>query len=112
MADGDLEILPALPERGRPSSYRVEFADQAMKLCLLGYTDKELADFFGVCEATVNNWKHDYPAFLESIRQGKDVADAEVAHSLYRKAKGDHVIVDIVKKQADGNYAAIQVSKY
>lgn len=31
---------------GRPTKYRPEFAEQARKLCLLGATDKELADFF------------------------------------------------------------------
>lgn len=33
-------------ERGRPSSYQPEYAEQARKLCLLGATDQEIADFF------------------------------------------------------------------
>jgi hypothetical protein len=32
--------------RGRPSLYRDEFAEQARKLCLLGATDRDLAEFF------------------------------------------------------------------
>jgi hypothetical protein len=39
---------------GRPSSYRVEFAEQAYKLCLLGATDGEMAGFFATTEQTVN----------------------------------------------------------
>ena len=35
-------------KRGRKSEYRIEYADQALKLCLLGATDKELAEFFSV----------------------------------------------------------------
>lgn len=103
------ELLPAL---GRPSKYRTEFADQARKLCLLGYTDAELADFFEVCEATINNWKQEFPAFLESIRAGKVVADSEVAESLFRRATGEHVIIEKVVKNADGNYASMKISQY
>ena len=76
------------PKRGRPSQYREEFNEQARKLCMLGATDKQLADFFGVSEQTVNTWKTVYPAFLESLKAGKMLADAEVAHSLYQRAVG------------------------
>jgi hypothetical protein len=47
-----------------------------------------LADFFGVEEQTVNNWKKEHPEFFESLKRGKDVADAEIAYSLYHRAKG------------------------
>lgn len=74
---------------GRPSSYKPEHPEQARKLCMLnGATDKDLAEFFGVSERTINYWKVRYPQFLQSIKEGKVVADAEVAHSLYRMAVG------------------------
>jgi hypothetical protein len=73
---------------GRPSRYREEFAEQAMKLCRLGATDKEVADFFGVDVATVNRWKLKHPGFRESLKSGKDAADAEVADRLYKRACG------------------------
>ena len=38
---------------GRPSKYKKEFVDQAVKLCKLGATDIELADFFEVNVATL-----------------------------------------------------------
>lgn len=37
---------------GRPTRYKAEYAQQAYKLCLLGATDKELADFFHVSGQT------------------------------------------------------------
>ena len=40
-------------KRGRKSEYRIEYADQALKLCLLGATDKELAEFFSVSDQLV-----------------------------------------------------------
>lgn len=73
---------------GRPSEYAPEFAAQATKLCLLGATDAQLAEFFEVSETTINNWKNEYPEFLESLRAGKRIADAEVAHSLFNRARG------------------------
>ena len=56
-------------KKGRKSEYRIEFSDQALKLCLLGATDKELAEFFSVSEQTLNKWKKDYPEFLESLKK-------------------------------------------
>ncbi len=73
---------------GAPSKHKPEYNDQAYKLCLLGATDKELADFFEVEESTINNWKNDFPQFLESIKKGKKLADSNVADRLYQRAMG------------------------
>ena len=75
-------------KRGRKSEYRIEYADQALKLCLLGATDKELSEFFSVSEQTLIKWKKDYPEFLESLKKGKNIADANVASRLYNRAIG------------------------
>lgn len=72
---------------GRPTDYKEEYNEQAYKLCLLGATDANLADFFNVCEATINNWKNNHPSFLESIRAGKRIADSAVAESLFNGAR-------------------------
>lgn len=79
------------PERrpvGRPTLFRDDYVEQAYKLCLLGATDAELADFFEVSERTINTWKEDYPEFLQSLKAGKASADAAVAESLYKRALG------------------------
>lgn len=73
---------------GRPSKYSPAFAEQATKLCKLGATDRELADFFKVSESTLNNWKSAHPEFMESLKRGKDESDARVEQSLYRRALG------------------------
>lgn len=86
--------------RGMKSTYKPEYAEQARKLCLLGATDKELADFFDVAESTINKWKTDYPEFSESIKSGKDIADGDVADRLYRRAMGySHKAVKIFNDQ-------------
>ena len=73
---------------GRPTSYEPEFAAQAEKLCRLGATDAEMANFFEVDEATINRWKHAQPEFCASLKRGKMEADSEVATALYRRAIG------------------------
>lgn len=108
------EVISGLPVPGpgRDTKYRPEFNEQARKLCLLGFIDAELANFFGVCEATINNWKTEYPAFLASIREGKDYADAEVADSLYRRATGEEVIFEKAVKKDDGSYEAMRLKQF
>ena len=77
---------------GHPTPYKKDYSEQAYKLCLLGFTDKELAVFFDVCEATINNWKKANPEFLESIRKGKALTDADVALSLRKRAEGMKIV--------------------
>lgn len=101
-----------VPGPGRDSKYQAEFADQARKLCLLGATDAELADFFDVSETTINNWKQQHPAFLESIRAGKIKADAEVAESLYKRATGHHIQAERLMKKDDGSFEAVRFNQY
>lgn len=74
--------------RGRPTGYRVEFNEQAAKLCKLGATDVDLADFFNVSIATIKRWGSQYPDFRASLKAGKDEADDRVERSLYLKAVG------------------------
>ncbi len=74
---------------GRPSEYDPKKTPkQARKACLMGAIDKDLADFFEVSEKTINNWKKEHPEFLQSIKAGKEIADAKVAKSLYERANG------------------------
>lgn len=74
--------------RGRPSKLNDQIIEQTYKLCLLGATDEELADFFGVARSTINNWKGKHPEFLDALRRGKAEADARVAESLFQRALG------------------------
>lgn len=68
---------------GAPTLYKEIYNDQAFKLCLLGATDSELADFFDIAESTLNLWKTKHPEFVESIRAGKVAADLKIAGALY-----------------------------
>lgn len=87
---------------GRPSAYDKSFDEQALKLCKLGATDKELADFFDVSEPTLNAWKRTHPKFLSSLKSGKAQADAEVAAKLFHRATGyEHPEVHVSNYQGE-----------
>jgi hypothetical protein len=73
---------------GRPTKYKAEYADQAYKLCLLGLTDAEMAPVFNVSEVTINAWKKAHPKFLKSVKDGKEIADADVGKKLLERAMG------------------------
>lgn len=73
---------------GRPTKYCPEYALEAEKLCKLGATDKDMADFFNVNEDTINEWKKVHKEFSESLKKGKMKADMEVADRLFKRATG------------------------
>jgi hypothetical protein len=73
---------------GRPSKYKAEFAKKTEKLCDLGATDEDLAEFFDVSIRTIANWKTEHPEFLQALKGGKEQADDRVERSLYQRAVG------------------------
>jgi hypothetical protein len=76
------------PRSGRPTSYQPEYAAQAEKLCKLGATDADLAEFFGVNTSTIWRWTGRHEAFCNALKSGKEEADERVERSLYQKAIG------------------------
>ena len=84
---------------GRKSPFTEEMIYQAYQLSLLGAENKDLARFFRVCEATIWNWRQHSPEFDEAIKNGKDIADANVTESLYRRAMGYEVTEEHITKR-------------
>lgn len=81
---------------GRPSSYKPEYADLVRKFCLLGANDERLAQLFEVSTVTFYAWQKEFPEFLKALKEGKDIADANIASSLYHRALGyEHAEDDI-----------------
>lgn len=74
---------------GRPVKYDEDYHPKiALKLALTGFIDEQMADFFEIATSTYYEWLKKYPAFSESIKSGKIVADSNIASSLYTKALG------------------------
>lgn len=73
---------------GRPTKYRPEFAERALRLCFLGLTDEELARQFGIHRDNLHEWTRRFPEFHDAITRGRVQADAHVAAALYKRACG------------------------
>ncbi|MES1976333.1 MAG: helix-turn-helix domain-containing protein [Pseudomonadota bacterium] len=69
-------------------TYEPAFADQARRLCRLGATDEELAEYFGVCVRTIYRWRNTHEAFARAVTVGKEHADRRVKRALYAHACG------------------------
>jgi transposase len=54
---------------GRPTTYRPENAEIACKTCIVGATNESLAERFGVCRRTIDNWIATIPEFGVAVRQ-------------------------------------------
>lgn len=98
-------------KKGRPDKYHGDYPQQTRKLCMLGYTDAQLASFFGVAERTWNRWKKSHPDLKKAMTAGKAVADSDVAESLYKRATGySHPDTDI--RVIDGQIVTTELVKH
>ena len=59
------------PKAGRPTKFRKEFIEQARKLCLIGATDDQVADFLGVDPRTIYRWKNENEEFCKALRSAR-----------------------------------------
>ena len=73
---------------GRPTKLTDTIREQAEKLALLGLTNAQMANVWGVATSTVEKWLAEDNEFSGSITRGKDAADAEIAQALWHRAKG------------------------
>lgn len=73
---------------GRPSKWKDSFVREAYNLALLGATDEMMARAFEVAVETIYLWKSSKPQFYQAIHEGKDKADATIARSVFKRAKG------------------------
>lgn len=95
----------------RPTDYKPEYVDQARKLCKLGATDQEIADFFEVSARTVYRWKGEHEEFCQALKAGKESADERVERSLFSRANGyEHEEVDI--RVVNHEIVQTQIRKY
>lgn len=92
VAAGVLSLPPAdetaKPKTGRPTDFKQDYVAQAEKLCRLGATDIELADFFECDVRSIYRWAQAHDAFCQALRAGKDACDDRVERSLYNRAIG------------------------
>jgi hypothetical protein len=96
---------------GRPSDFRQEYIQAVFELTLLGFTDAQLSEVFGISEVTLRSWKQKQPDFLLAMRKGKAIADARVARSLYNRAIGVSVDEWRESLNRDGQVVSLKTIK-
>lgn len=106
---GQLEQVK--PEEEVKNWYGPDKVKEGKQLALLGLTDKEMAQAWGVSPDTVYSWKNKHEEFREAVRRGRTIADGKVAASLYRRAIGGWI--DEYRVNATGGKIHItKVKKY
>ena len=77
-------------KEGRASkrAYHPGFDRRATDYCMLGATNEELAQLFGVSVSAIQKWLVARPSFARAVRKGREEADARVARSMFRAATG------------------------
>ena len=99
-------------ENGRPPVYDPGYAALAEKLCIKGYTDAELADFFEVSTRTVERWKGKHQEFSRALKVGKELADERVERALYLKAVGYSFPSEKVHFDKDGDVHRAPITEH
>jgi hypothetical protein len=98
-------------KRGPAPGYKPDHCTLAYKFCLLGATNEDLAGLFEVCVAIIGYWLRKSPEFKQAVQDGRDVADADVAHSLLQKAKGfTHKDVKVLR--GDSGAQEVEYNRY
>ena len=91
-----------MAKRGPASGFKPEYCKLARKFCILGATNEQLAEFFDVALSTIGDWLVQFPEFKQAVNQGRAVADADVAESLYGRATGYDRKVEKIVATAEG----------
>ena len=73
-----------MAEKRYDTSYVARVRDQ----CYLGAIDTQIAELFGIAISTLRRWRETYPEFDYAFKEGKALADAKVAKSLFTRAIG------------------------
>lgn len=107
--------IPTGNKMGRPTKFKPEYVRQAIKLCKLGATDAEMANFFDVNVVTFYRWTCLYPDFRSALKTPKESADDRVERSLYQRANGFWVDTEklfvLNDKEFDGDGRLIRVTQ-
>jgi hypothetical protein len=96
---------------GRKSKYNPDNNKIIKSLCGRGITDKQLCLFFNIDEKTLNNWKHQFPIFFQSLKTGKALADAKVEACLFQRAIG-YSVPDVHISSYEGEITITPIIKH
>ena len=99
-------------KRGRKTLYRDSMMKEGQKLAELGFTNDEIADFWGCSRRAFQYWLKRYPEFMHSLKVAKEKADKEVEKSLYKRALGFQYKEKTYEKRGDKMKLVKEVEKH
>lgn len=102
---------PTNNNQGRTGYWKPEYVEQAYKLAMLGLTDKQMAEFWGLQVQVIDYWKQQKEDFRAALKRGKIEADAEVAIALHKKACGYDYEEELIFKNKAGEITGRQTVK-
>jgi len=79
-----------------------KYPDAIAALARRGLTDEQIAKDLGISGKTLYQWKKNYVAVSEALKEGKVLADGKVEKALYRRACGYTYIEKKTVKFPDG----------
>lgn len=98
--------------RGGQTVWHESFLELVYKLCLMSCTDEDLARIFEVKRDTLARWYREKEGFADAVQAGRDIADANVAHSLYKRAVGySHPDVKIFYDKDTGSVVEVPFTR-
>jgi transcription initiation factor TFIIIB Brf1 subunit/transcription initiation factor TFIIB len=92
--------------KGGPGKFQSEYIEIAARLCERGLTDEDIAEVLGVSERTIHSWKLRHEEFAAALKRNKELANAIVEASLFKRANGfEH---EVEKATASGKKVTIK----
>ena len=79
-----------------------------------GLTDEQIAKRIGISRSTLADWKNRFSDISDTLKKSKEVADAKVEDSLYKRAIGyryDEVTYERVKNVKTGEYEKVETKR-
>lgn len=84
-------------------------------LAIQGKTVAEIAKEIGVARSTLNKWISENKELADAINEGRDIADAKVERSLYKRATGytykEKKVVQTVDKDGNQKPARVEITE-
>ena len=97
---------------GRPTKYKPDYHPQkARELAEQGLIDKQIADFFGIDESTLYNWKREYLEFFQAVEEGKQPQLKEIEEAAYKAALWNQIEEETIYYDKEGNETGKKIIK-
>jgi hypothetical protein len=89
--------------RNRDPEYNIDHTVMVKRLALLGLKDAEIASTFGISLNRLMVWTVEHPELGSALAMGREIADAHVAESVYKRATGyEAPVTKVFKMRRDG----------